>query len=68
MNATTQPLPQSSATSERPRNRLRWAWVPVMAVAIGWYFLGYLKSLDGYLTPVYERWPVLRDWVASIPI
>lgn len=50
------------------RDRVRWLWVPVMTVALCWYFLGYVKSLDGYLAPLYDRWPVLRDWVAQIPV
>ena len=48
--------------------RLRWAWVCVTALLLTWYFLGYVKSLDGYLAPLYQRFPFLEEWVARIPL
>lgn len=55
---------EQSETAKIP-NALRWSWLFVGVFVVGWYFLGYVRSLDSYLGPVYQRWPALQTWIGG---
>lgn len=51
--------------AERIPRPIRAVWAVAMITILGWYFRGYVQSLDTYLQPIYERWPALQSLIGS---
>ena len=42
---------------------VRWGWTLWCCAALGWYFFGYLRSLDTFLAPLYRAMPFLEELI-----
>ena len=57
------PAPEQAVTP-LPR-AVRWTWIAWCALAVGWYFFGYVRSLDALPAPLYRALPFLEQLIGK---
>ena len=44
---------------------VRWGWILWCCAALGWYYYGYIRSLDSVIAPIYGAVPVLGELIGK---